>query len=234
MQYRKTDIINYEMVRGTDMGKEDHKLSKAELRRKETFEVVKAGLEEEGFHMTELTMSTVAANVKAVIAALPLLVILWVVFNAVNPKAEGLSGEIMYMLLFFGIFMVLVVIHELIHGFVWGMSAKSKFKSIEFGVIWEYLTPYCTCSEPLKRHQMVLGALMPTILLGVIPAAVACCIGSVEAAFMAGAMILGGGADIMVVGKILRHKASKNALYYDHPYKVGTIVFDKEDEYIKE
>lgn len=212
------------------MGKEDHKLSKAELRRKAVFEVVKAGLEEEGYHTTELTMSTFAANVFAIVAALPPIILLIAVFRITNPQAEGLSGEMKDVLLFFASFMILVVVHELIHGITWGLCAKSRFKSIEFGVIWEYVTPYCTCSEPLKKGQMILGALMPTILLGVLPGVVACVIGSTELAYMAGAMILGGGADIMITGKILRHKTGKTALFHDHPYKVGTIVFEKDEE----
>lgn len=212
------------------MAKEDHKLSKAELRRKAVFEVVKAGLEEDGYQTTELTMSTFAANVFAVLAAVPPIAILITVFRIMNPEARGLSGEIKDVLLFFGSFMILVVVHELIHGITWGLCAKSKFKSIEFGVIWEYVTPYCTCSEPLKKRQMILGALMPTILLGVLPGIVACFVGSTDLAYMAGAMILGGGADIMIVGKILRHKTGKTALFHDHPYKVGTIVFEKDEE----
>jgi len=209
------------------MGKEDHKLSKAELRRKAVFEVVKAGLEEEGYQTKELTMSTLAANVLAIVAALPPIVILIGVFRMLNPQAKGLSGEMSDLLLFLAVFMILVVVHELIHGITWGLCAKSGFKSIEFGVIWEYVTPYCTCSEPLKKGQMVLGALMPTILLGVIPGIIACIIGSTDLVYMAGAMMLGGGADIMITGKILRYKSGKGALYHDHPYKVGTIVFEK-------
>ncbi len=208
----------------------DHKLSKAELRRKAVFEVVKAGLEEDGYHTKELTMSTFAANVIAIVAALPPIVLLIVVFRMMNPQAQGLSGEMKDVLLFLGSFLLLVVIHELIHGITWGLCAKSGFKSIEFGVIWEYVTPYCTCSEPLRKGQMVLGALMPTILLGVIPGTVACFIGSTDLAYMAGAMILGGGADLMIVGKILHHKTGKTALFHDHPYKVGTIVFEKNEE----
>ena len=126
--------------------------------------------------------------------------------------------------------MILVVMHELIHGITWGLCAKNGFKTIEFGVIWEYLTPYCTCSEPLRKGQMVLGALMPTILLGVVPGIIACIIGSTDLVYMAGAMMLGGGADLMIVGKILRHKTGKTALFHDHPYKVGTIVFEKNEE----
>ena len=52
--------------------KEERKLSKAELERKATFEVLRAGLEEQGYQMKELTMSVVAANFVAIFSALPL------------------------------------------------------------------------------------------------------------------------------------------------------------------
>ena len=69
-----------------------------------------------------------------------------------NPQTNwemggGLEGLWMFLI----VFMILIVVHELIHGFTWGMFAQSKLKAISFGFIWQYLTPYCTCKEPLKK-----------------------------------------------------------------------------------
>ena len=46
------------------------------------------------------------------------------------------------------------------------IERKVNYNSITFGVIWKVLTPYCTCSEPLKKWQYILGDLMPTLILG--------------------------------------------------------------------
>jgi len=61
-----------------------------------------------------------------------------------------------------------IVVHELIHGLVWGIYAPSRFKSISFGVIWKMLTPYCHCSEPMKVKNYMKGALAPLVVLGII------------------------------------------------------------------
>lgn len=60
----------------------------------------------------------------------------------------------------------LTILHELIHGITWGIFAKNHFHSIDFGIIWSSFAPYCTCSEPLKKWQYLLGTAMPTLVLG--------------------------------------------------------------------
>lgn len=209
---------------------EERKLSKAEVKRKDTFEGIKQELESEGYQVREITMSTLVANIITFLGAAPFIILFIVLFMLINPGIEwrvetGIENKILFLLLFF----VLIVIHELIHGLTWGLCAKNKFKSIEFGVIWQYLTPYCTCCEPLKKYQMVLGCLMPTIVLGIVPGIVAIICGSVWMLFMVCLMILGGGADIVIATRILLSHASKKALYYDHPTVVGTVIFDKKD-----
>lgn len=210
--------------------KEERKLSKAELQRKAVFEVLRAGLEEEGYKTTELTMSAAFANFVAIFSAVPFIVVLVGLFYLLNPETGWMIGGGMKELYsFLLVFMLLIVVHELIHGITWGCCAKSKFKAIAFGFIWQYLTPYCTCKEPLKKYQMVLGALMPSIVLGILPGIVAAVIGSVGTLYMGCLLLVGGGADIMIAIKILLHKSkTKDTLYFDHPYKVGTIVFEKE------
>ena len=75
--------------------------------------------------------------------------------------------------------LVLIVVHEGIHGITWGLCAPSKFKTIEFGFIAEKCIPYCTCGEPLKKTQFILGAFMPCLVLGIIPCIVAVYLNSV-------------------------------------------------------
>ncbi len=212
------------------MAKEkQRKLTKAEQKRKENFEVIQAKLEADGYHMVELTMSELAANALALFSAGPFIVLMIVLFKLIQPGVDiefdfDAMNPFVFLLIFFG----LIVVHELIHGLTWGLCAESGFKAIAFGFIVQYITPYCTCSEPLKKRQMILGALMPTIVLGFLPGIVACIIASTPLFYMACMLILGGGGDLMVVAKILKYKsqAAEN-LYYDHPYKVGLVVFEK-------
>ncbi|MBQ7775845.1 MAG: DUF3267 domain-containing protein, partial [Lachnospiraceae bacterium] len=165
--------------------KEERKLSKAEKERKAVFEVLRARLEEEGYQTKELTMGVLMANILAIVAAAPFIVILVALFAVMNPDSNWeIGGGLLELWMFLVVFMLLIVVHELIHGITWGLCAKSKFKAIAFGFIWQYLTPYCTCKEPLKKYQMVLGAMMPTIVLGILPGIVAAVIGSVALLYM--------------------------------------------------
>ncbi len=210
--------------------KEERKLSKAEKERKAVFEVLRAQLEEKGYRTKELTMSTLMANILALVAAAPFILVLVVVFALLNPETNWeFAGNISDLWMFLVVFMLLIMVHELIHGITWGICAESKFKAIAFGFIWQYLTPYCTCKEPLKKYQMILGSMMPTVILGIVPGIVASLTGSVAALYMGCLMIIGGGADIIIASKILLHRSKgKDTLYFDHPYKVGTMVFEKE------
>ena len=59
-----------------------------------------------------------------------------------------------------------MAIHEGIHGLTWGLLSPDGFSTIEFGLIKEYMTPYCYCGTPLTRGQYILGSMMPTLVLG--------------------------------------------------------------------
>ena len=49
------------------------------------------------------------------------------------------------------------------------MFAQNGFNSIKFGIVWQLITPYCHCKEPLKIKHYIFGALMPGILMGLLP-----------------------------------------------------------------
>ncbi len=130
------------------------------------------------------------------------------------------------MLLVLVAFLALIVAHELIHGLVWGICAKRHWKAVSFGVIWKYLTPYCTCDEPLSRRAYVADALAPTIVLSLVPVAVAYVTGSILWLGIGLLMILGGGGDLAIVLKMLRFKPDDaDVLYLDHPYECGLVAF---------
>ena len=123
---------------------------------------------------------------------------------------------------------VLVVVHELIHGLTWSIFAQDHFKSIEFGFMKEYATPYCTCTVPLKKGAYIAGALMPLIILGIMPAVIAIFIGSFFLLAIGFVMIMAAGGDIMIVLKLLGYKSdAADVLIYDHPTQAGSVIFER-------
>ena len=75
---------------------------------------------------------------------------------------------------------------------------------------------------------MIIGSLMPTIILGFIPAIIACIINSYFLFIISVVMILCGGGDFLITFKLLLYKSSsEDTLFIDHPYELGTAVFEK-------
>lgn len=107
-------------------------------------------MEAEGFEAHDLTISAVYANVMAVVLALPILLVLWAVFVWKNGHGSISNPMLLVVLV---LFFLLIVVHEAIHGLFWSFFAKNKWKSISFGIMWNSLTPYCTCQEELTKGQ---------------------------------------------------------------------------------
>lgn len=203
----------------------NRKLSKAEQKRKEQFEAVKEKLKSEGYEEKDLTVGIVYANIMAVVLCLPVIIPLTIAYLAVN-NAAGLTWTPYTGVVILLVFCVLVVVHELIHGITWAVFAKEHWKTISFGFMAEYLTPYCTCREPLKKGQYIVGALMPTIVLGLLPAIAAIMIGSWLLFVLSAFMILSGGGDLTIILKMLMNPVrGKEVIYIDHPYQGGVVAF---------
>ena len=202
------------------------KLTPAEERRKAAFDQIAAELAAAGYRQEALTIGLVRANVLAIVLALPIVAILLVAFSAVHP--EGDSGAVSFggILGFFAVFFLLIFVHEGIHGLTWAIFAPDHLHAISFGVIWQYLTPYCTCAQPLSRRAYALGGMMPTLLLGFLSALAAVVNGSAALWGMGAVMIFAGGGDLAVFLKLLRFSpGTRDVVYLDHPYECGLVAF---------
>ena len=206
-------------------------LSKAEQKRKEQFDIKVEELAKEGYEKSDLTIGVVKANILAVIIAIPVIILMVVIYLAVNPPQSMLGGRLNLAfapLIIFPSFILLTVLHELIHGATWAIFAKEHFKSISFGVIWAMLTPYCTCNELLKKWQYIIGAIMPTIFVGFLPAVFAILYHNPTLLFISMIMVAGGGCDAIIAAKLLMYRPkSIECMYMDHPYECGMVVFEK-------
>ena len=126
------------------MSKKERKLTKAEEKRKKIYEEEKQRLIESGYTEKDLTISVVYANVMAFVLGLPIIIVLGILFfnNNFNSSRESFMFTMSESFIFLIVLAVLVVVHELIHGLFWAIFAKNHLKSIEFGFMVQYLTPY--------------------------------------------------------------------------------------------
>lgn len=205
--------------------KKERTLSKAEIQRKEAFEQLAARLSGAGYTQKLIGISQSEMNTKAYLVTIPLMIPFLILYFVLG---HSLELDIIPFLISIAVFFVLIVVHEALHGVVWSVFAKSKWKSISFGVIMESFTPYCNCNEPLKKHQLITGSLAPTVILGVGFGIAALLTGSTLLLFIAFWNILGCAGDLMVVWKLLSYQsAASDILFIDHPYEIGTAVFEK-------
>ena len=207
--------------------KKQRKLTDAERARLDRFEVTCAELVEQGYTRVDLVISMVWASIVSIIGIVALFVIFLPIFCMLHPDVDPLLNGA-ELLIAFAIMIALIVVHELIHGLTWSRFAEHGFKDIDFGIMMNTLSPYCTCAVPLQKDSYILGALMPLIVLGVIPLIVSLVIGSIMLLYIAIIMIDAASGDIMIVIEILRHKSTaSDVLLYDHPTEAGSVIFER-------
>lgn len=206
----------------------ERKLTQAEARRKERFEKISDDLIDQGFMRQDLIIDIVKANIGALVVMMPFIIVMGVLYYTANMHKSIGSFSLSSYMMFLGLFLFLIIAHELIHGITWSIFTPNHMKDIEFGVIWSAVTPYCTCGQPLSKKQFIIGAAMPTLILGFGLGIVSIVTGQFMMFLLAEALILGGGGDFLIIIKLLRFNSDrKEQLYYDHPYECGLVVFER-------
>ncbi len=211
----------------TDEKEKARKLSGDEQKRLEQFEVLAETMRQKGYRRTDLTVSIIKANIFAVGLLIPVAVIGFALFMAVN---RGTDISFRFPLWFIPLYFVLIAVHELIHGLTWAVFTENHLKDIAFGFMVQYLTPYCSCRVPLARGPYITGALMPLLVLGILPMVYGILQGSLPVLCMGILMADGAAGDIMIVRNIRKyHSDSPDVVYIDHPTQAGGVIFEKAD-----
>jgi hypothetical protein len=174
----------------------------------------------------DIVKANVFGVVLMVVSAILFLVPFFLIWKDRKPISTmlvefGDSIPVLLVLMFVGI-----VVHELIHGLTWTYFAKNGWKSISFGVMWKMLTPYCHCDEPMSIPGYMCGAMMPCVVLGVIPAVVALFIGSLPLLAWGVFFIAAAGGDIWMTW--LLTKENPKSMVLDHPSEAGFYILDEE------
>ena len=172
----------------------------------------------------DIVKANVFAVVIMVVAAVAFLIPFFLIWKDRKPISELFGGlgewSIALVLMFVGI-----AVHELIHGATWACFAKSGWKSINFGIMWKLLTPYCHCDEPMHIPGYMCGAMMPCIILGIIPAIAALFIGSLPLLVWGIFFIAAAAGDIWMTW--LLTKENPKSMVLDHPSEAGFYIIDE-------
>ena len=191
----------------------------------------------------KLTIDLVKANIYALIGIIPIVILYVVPFylvwkdqltlthvRSIILETEWLKSRAISFLIIISLIIIGIILHELIHGITWSFYTKNGFKSIKFGVLIKMLTPYCHCKEPLKVNQYILGAIMPAIILGVIPALLAILFGSIVLLAFGIFFTIAAMGDFLII--FLLRKENRNTLVLDHPTEPGCFIYRKKEKYL--
>jgi hypothetical protein len=177
----------------------------------------------------DLSISLQQANYYTLIGIVPIMLPLIIVFtviwggDAILITYEYLAHNITWFLL---AIILGVPVHEYIHKIGWAVFAKKPLASIEFGFLWKTLTPYAHCTEPMEVNGYRLGAILPGLLLGVLPTFFAMFNGNGILFFFGLVFIFAAGGDFLILWLIRKVKAGTEV--EDHPTQAGCYIFNKE------
>jgi len=178
----------------------------------------------------KFVIDIVEANKFAMIIVLPIILVFGIPYYLVWKQELGailqnfINDTSISVPIFIFLFTFLgIIAHELIHGVVWAIFAEKGFKSISFGVIWKLLTPYCHCDEPLKVKHYILGAVMPGLILGILPAVIAIIIGNFGLLIFGIFFTQAASGDFMIIN--LLKKENMDDYVEDHPSEAGCYIY---------
>lgn len=209
------------------------KLTQDEVKRLEEFTEICNEFEQQGYKRKDLTGSIIIANVFSVAVLIVVFALGLSVFLKFNENAfTGVSDLLLKMggniITIVIVFLALTVVHELLHGLTWSLFSENHWKDVSFGFMAKYVTPYCSLKTPLKKGPYILGALMPLIVLGIIPYVISVITESSFILFYSLMMTAAAAGDMMIVFKILASGVSgEDVLVLDHPTMVGSVIFEK-------
>lgn len=168
------------------------------------------------------TISIERANIVALLMIIPITVLYALPYYLI--WHQNIFGSLKWINL--GIFLlslpVGIITHELLHGITWALIVPGGFRTISFGIKWEYLTPYCHSNAPMKVWQYVIGGLMPLLFMGIIPACISLFIGNKLLMFFSMFFTWTAAGDIQVVWMLRKFKRNQKVL--DHPHDPGFII----------
>lgn len=208
----------------------EKKISQAKQRMLANYEEQKSRFAKEGYEERQEIISVLKANLMAFVTAGPfavLEIVIWILVRMRDAGEGSWTGN--DLLAFWAMFFASIFIHELLHGVGWSIFAKGKWKSIHIGMMWEVLTPYCHCKEPLRPKEYLVGAVMPFAVLGVGVFIAALASGNGLLCALSVVNILSAGGDTTLICMLFPYLKKNNVSYMlDHPTECGFTAFIKE------
>lgn len=199
--------------------------NEATQKRLDMYEALRADMLSQSYKEKNCTISVVKANIYAILITLPFIIPLYILYLSIWGEVIFIV-DLISMGIFFATIFISIPIHEAIHGFTFAAFCQNGLKSIHYGILWNSLTPYCHCSEPLKFKHYITGGLMPFIILGLGITSLAIILGNSFLLLLGLLNILAAGGDLLIAVYLLKYR---DAVIIDHPTDLGFTAYIRKE-----
>jgi hypothetical protein len=117
-----------------------------------------------------------------------------------------------------------IILHEAVHAIGWKYAGGLGWNEFKFGIDLKSLSPYCHARAPMSARAYRIGALLPSLVTGVLPVAVGTALANPTLAFVGAVLFSAAIGDFMILW-IIRN-VRQDALLLDHPTQAGCYVQD--------
>ena len=204
------------------MGKSQKEIVAA---RKERIDRLLAEMTGQGYELEDLSVDGNTANKMALLTGVIPSAVFVLLFGLLHGWEKFKDVDLLLILV---VFLISIIVHEGIHGLFFGLFAKNHFKSIEFGMIWKSMNPYCYCGEPLSRKHYLTGLLIPGIILGCCTGMLGLITGNASLILFSVFSLFAAGGDIYIAWMIMKtSQKGREEKYLDHPDKPGVMTLHR-------
>jgi len=173
----------------------------------------------------EITINMLQANLYAFPIIIFLIIIMLASYLFIWGKAYFLSGFFQLRIsLFIPLLLAGFFMHEVIHILGYHFFGKVPFNNLKIGFKLKSLTPYAYCSQPISLSAYKWSALLPAVVLGIIPATISLISGNTLIFILAVIFSITAGGDLLIIWML--RKIPLNYLVLDHPDKAGCIILN--------
>lgn len=127
---------------------------------------------------------------------------------------------------FFVLLILLLFVHELLHGFAFAFFGKVPIRSIKYGYNIKKIIAYCTCDVPVNKNAYFIVAIFPLLITSVIPAFFVLNMGRLDAVLFVSLAFVFSIGDIVMAMEILR--LPKKSKIIDCPNDAGFYLIEEQ------
>jgi hypothetical protein len=152
-----------------------------------------------------------------------ILLILFVIINALIHQRFSGTFSLWDILLFFTGYLLLIVCHEVFHLIGFMLFGKVKYKELDYGVNLELGVAYATTKKPLKNAAMKKALLLPFWTTGIIPTLIGFSIDNFLLVILGALLIAGAIGDFHMYNEL--RKYPNTATVKDDPKEPKLYVY---------